>query len=307
MNFLPIRVSTLRGDTPIDFNAYIRINERYILYLRQGDSFEGPRLKRLREKKLKKMFIVPEDESNYRTYLSRNIASAFDPMSGKPLEVRCEIVQGIKENAAEAVFENPESPEHYNKAKEDSERFSQFLAAEARAAGIILQMENVDGSIAHHGVNVATLAATAAQRLGKIDRKMHQLLVLAALLHDIEHFHSAIDITRPLSNFSEDEMKYYRAHPAEGARKLQALRHLDTQVVKIIAQHEEYIDGRGFPNGLKESQMEPMAIYVAAANALDRMISFEGVPRSEAAKKFMVQSIGRYPLEVMKTLTEILP
>ncbi|MBX3019200.1 MAG: HD domain-containing protein [Bdellovibrionaceae bacterium] len=307
MNFLPIRVSTLRGDVPIDFNAYIKINDRYILYLRQGDSFEGPRLKRLREKKLKKMFIIPDEEANYRTYLSRNISMAFDPLSGKPLEVRCEIVQGIKESAAEAVFENPESPEHYQKAKEDSERFAQFLAAEARAAGIILQIENIDRSIAHHGVTVATLATAAAQKIGKFDKRAIQILVLASLLHDIEHFHSAIEIARPLAQFSEDEMKYYRSHPAEGARKLQALKHMDTQVVKIIAQHEEYIDGGGFPNGLKESQMEPLAIYVAAANALDRMVAFEGVPRAEAAKKYMINALGRYPLEIMKTMTEILP
>lgn len=307
MNFLPIRVSTLRGDVPIDFNAYIKINDRFILYLRQGDSFEGPRLKRLRDKKLKKMFIIPDDEANYRTYLSRNIAMAFDPLSGKPLEVRCEIVQGIKESAAEAVFENPESPEHYNKAKEDSERFAQFLAAEARAAGLILQIENIDRSVAHHGVTVATMACAALQKLGGTDKRAQQILVLAALLHDIEHFNSAVDITRPLASLSEDEMKYYRTHPSEGARKLQALKHMDTQVVKIISQHEEFIDGQGFPNGLKESQMEPLAIYVAAANALDRMIAFEGVPRADAAKQFMINRLGRYPLEIMKAMTEILP
>lgn len=306
MNFLPIRVSTLRGDFPIDFNAYLRINDRYLLYLRKGDSFEGPRLRRLREKKLKKMFIVPEDESSYRTYLSRNISMAFDPGGGKSLEVRCEIVQGIQEDAAEAVFENPESPEHYNKAKEDSERFVQFLATEVRAAGLILQIENIDRSIAHHCVTVATMAVTIVQKIGKLDQRSQQILALAALLHDIEHFNSAVDIMRPLDQLNAEEMIYYRSHATEGARKVQQLRHMDTQVIKIISQHEEYMDGNGFPNGLKESQMEPMSIYVAAANALDRLVSFEGVPRTEAGKKFMMQSMGRYPLDVMQSLVELI-
>lgn len=306
MNFLPIRVSTLRGDFPIDFNAYLRINDRYLLYLRKGDSFEGPRLRRLREKKLKKMFIVPEDESSYRTYLSRNISMAFDPGGGKSLEVRCEIVQGIQEDAAEAVFENPESPEHYNKAREDSERFVQFLATEVRAAGLILQIENIDRSIAHHCVTVATMAVTIVQKIGKLDQRSQQILALAALLHDIEHFNSAVDIMRQLDQLNAEEMIYYRSHATEGARKVQQLRHMDTQVIKIISQHEEYMDGNGFPNGLKESQMEPMSIYVAAANALDRLVSFEGVPRTEAGKKFMMQSMGRYPLDVMQSLVELI-
>ena len=52
MDYVSIRVSTLRGDQKIDFNAYIKINEKMVLYLRRGDSFEGERLLRLKEKKL---------------------------------------------------------------------------------------------------------------------------------------------------------------------------------------------------------------------------------------------------------------
>ena len=53
-DFISMRVSTLRGDLKIDFDVYVKINDKMILYIRRGDSFEGPRLKRLREKKTKK-------------------------------------------------------------------------------------------------------------------------------------------------------------------------------------------------------------------------------------------------------------
>ena len=58
MDYTTIRVSTLRGDQKINFDAYLKIGEKMVLYVRQGDSFEGDRLKRLKEKKLKKMFIL---------------------------------------------------------------------------------------------------------------------------------------------------------------------------------------------------------------------------------------------------------
>ena len=57
MDYVSIRVSTLRGDQKIEFNAYLKINEKMVLYLRQGDSFEGDRLKRLKEKKLRKRLL----------------------------------------------------------------------------------------------------------------------------------------------------------------------------------------------------------------------------------------------------------
>lgn len=305
-NFLPIRVSTLRGDQPIDFDTYVKINDRFILYLRKGDSFEGLRLKRLKEKRLKKMFISPIEESLYRTYLARNIAMAYDPLAGKSLESRCEIIQGIQQSSTEAVFENPESPEHYLKAKDDCERFVKFLGTEPRALGIILGIDNMDKSMAHHGTSVATLATGLAQKLGAYDTKQLQILSLGALLHDLEHFNSAIDIARPLSELTASEMSYYKTHPVEGAHRVQSMNHFDAQVIKIIAQHEEFMDGGGFPNGLTEKELEPMSLIVSTANAVDRLISFENVPRSAAVKKLTIQSVGKYPLKYIQILGELL-
>ena len=55
MTYVPIRVSVLRGDQKIGFDAFLEVNSKYILYLRKGDSFEGARLDRLKEKKVKKI------------------------------------------------------------------------------------------------------------------------------------------------------------------------------------------------------------------------------------------------------------
>ena len=77
-DFVPIRVSTLRGDTKISFDTYVNIAEKNILFCRKGDSFEGERLNRLKKKKLKKMFILKEQEEDYRNYLTKNIEEAYD-------------------------------------------------------------------------------------------------------------------------------------------------------------------------------------------------------------------------------------
>ena len=39
--FLPIRVSTLRGDLKIPFSAYVKVAGKHICFCREGDSFEG--------------------------------------------------------------------------------------------------------------------------------------------------------------------------------------------------------------------------------------------------------------------------
>jgi putative nucleotidyltransferase with HDIG domain len=306
MSYVPIRVSTLRGDQPIEFDAYVKINDKYILYLRRGDSFEGVRLTRLREKNLKKMFIIETDEKNYLHYLEQNVSTALDKTSAKTMENRAEIVQGTTQTAAEEFMENPNNLAAYSAAKDGALQFAEFLQREDKAIYHILKMENLDNNVAHHGVAVSSLAVSLAARLGIKDSKQMQLLSLGALLHDYEHFHSAINIAQPMSNLNPQEMAIYKEHPIFGAKRLQNKVHIDPAVINIISQHEEYIDGKGFPMGLSEAQMDPLAVIVGSANKVDRLLSFEKVPKGEVGKKLMMRYTGCHPLEHLKNLSEIL-
>lgn len=307
MDYVPIRVSTLRGDQPIDFDAFIKINDKYILYLRKGDSFEGERLSRLKAKKLKKMFIVPESEENYRQYLHRNIEIAYDPQSGKAVASRAEIIQGDQQGKTEAVMENPDNEILYNEAKDSASKFAHFLTTEdPESVNTILAITNVDQNIAHHGVTVSSLAVALAKRLDITDPKQLQMLTLGSLLHDFEHFHSGLSIARPLKAFTSEELKVYMSHPLIGGQKVQDKKHFDQAVINIIVQHEEYIDGKGFPNGLAESKIDPLALIVGSANALERLMTFESVPKKDAVKQLMLRAMGKHPLNHLQLLGDIM-
>lgn len=307
MDYVPIRISTLRGDLAIDFDAFVKINDKFILYLRKGDSFEGERLHRLKSKKLKKMFIAPEAEARYRNYLQRNIEVAYDKKSGKSVADRAEIIQGNQQSNTEAVMENPENEVIYKEAKDSAAKFVDFLTNEdPESVNRILNIDNVDQSIAHHGVTVSSLSVALAKKLKITDPKQLQLLTLGGLLHDFEHFHSGLSIARPLSKFTPEELTIYKSHPLTGGQKVADKKHFDQSVIHIISQHEEFIDGEGFPNGLTESKMDPLAVIVASVNALDRIMTFEGVPKKEAVKKMMMSAVGKHPLNHIQFLGDIM-
>ena len=305
MDYVSIRVSTLRGDQKIDFNAYIKINEKMILYLRQGDSFEGERLKRLKDKKLRKMYILTDEENLYRTYLQKNIDMAYDNNSGKDIQTRSEVIQGAQQSNAEEVFENPESAESYNYAKDAAGKYVNFIMSNAQAMSTVMNMENSDKSIAHHGVTVSTLAIALAQKLGITDSKKTQLLTLGSLLHDYGHHNSPLNLNQEVAKMNPTDLAMWKKHPSEGAGKVQDKKHFDQTVINIIAQHEETINGMG-PLGLREKELDPLAIIVASANALDRLVTFEGVPKNEAAKKMMLEQVGKHPLQHIQFLSEIM-
>jgi putative nucleotidyltransferase with HDIG domain len=306
MSHTSIRVSTLRGDQKINFNVFVKINEKYILYLKEGDSFEGTRLKRLKEKKVKKMYILEDHENLYRSYLQHNIESAYDTKSNKSLDVRAEIIQGSQQANAEDVMDNPGDEFSYEQAKVGVEKFFTFLEKEQSAAQHILKLDNIDQNIAHHGVTVATLAKGLAKKLGVTDGEQLQLMGLGALLHDLEHFHNNLKINQTLASMSTEDLKLYKNHPFLGAEKTQDKKHFDLLVTKIILQHEETIDTKGFPKGLNESQIDPMALIVGCANYADRLLTFESVPRQSLHKQLMLSGVGRYPLGHLQALNQVL-
>lgn len=304
MDYVSIRVSTLRGDQKIDFNAYVKINDKMILYLRRGDSFEGDRLKRLKEKKLRKMYILTDEENSYRTYLQRNIEVAYED-TNKDMQTRADIIQGSQQNNTEEVFENPENAASYNYAKDAAGKYVNFIMSNAQALSAVMNIENTDKNIAHHGVTVSTLSIALAQKLGISDPKKTQLLTLGALLHDYGHHNSNLNLSQPLTSMSAADLELWTKHPTEGAQRVQDKKHFDQTVINIIGQHEETINGTG-PKGMREKDMDPLAVIVSSANAMDRLITFEGVPKNEAAKKLMIEHVGKHPLQHIQLLNDIL-
>lgn len=280
-----------------------------VLYLKRGDSFEGNRLKKLKEKKLRKMFIATEDESNYLDYLDQNINMAYDNKSKVNIQTRAEIIQGDQQSKTEEVFENVDNVASYNLAKEAAGKYVDFILNNDQALSSILNINNIDHSedqkISHHSIAVATLSIALASRLGINDPKQTQLLAMGALLHDFGHFESTIDYTKPVKKMRPLELSFYLDHPTVGAQKVRNKKHFDEAVINIIEQHEELIDGTG-PGKLLENQTDPLALIVSSCNAIDRLITYQGINKNNAVIVSQMEAPAAHPAAHYTLLDEIL-
>lgn len=305
-DFTSIRVTTLRGDTKIPFSVHVRVAGKYILYCRSGDSFEGERLARLRAKKLRKMYVKKVDEIPYKQYLEDNINGAYDNRDGKSLSIRAEIIQGFQQAEVESFLEDTLDEFSYQHLRSSVQRFSEFIEREPHALKALLEIPNIDMSISHHSVNVAALAVALAIELSLKQGLPLHLLALGCMLHDAEHFISGLEVTKPLASFNAKELAIYKEHPLKGAHRLQGATFLDQQVMSVITQHEETVDGSGFPKGLFEKQMDPSVLVAGLANAYERYLSYEEKTPKEALKQVLIAKMGQYPLSHMQALQSIL-
>jgi response regulator RpfG family c-di-GMP phosphodiesterase len=95
-------------------------------------------------------------------------------------------------------------------------------------------------------------------------------LCMAALLHDltldVEEIENAEQLNKmALEKVSSPAVEIYKTHPAKSAALLSGIKNLPPDIDKIILQHHERPDGKGFPSNLNHSRFTPLgALFVIA-------------------------------------------
>jgi HD-GYP domain-containing protein (c-di-GMP phosphodiesterase class II) len=304
--YLPIRVSTLRGDQPIKFDAYVRVAGKYILFCREGDSFENQRLERLKSKKLQRMYIPVEQEGSYAKYMSHNMEKAYDTAAGAPVEIRAQIIQGALQAAVEDLAEDVSNQAFYKALMDSGLRFKEFLQEDSALISL-LTIHNHEFNIAHHEVNVAALAIAIAEETGFAESHPMLMphLIVGALLHDVEHHHDNLNLSTTSDKLPAAQKSIYDRHAGRGAEKIKQNAFYDSLVATIVIQHEERIDGQG-PEALKEKDLHQAAQIVAVANAFDQYLQYEKIDPKEALRRILIEKMGILSLDVMKSLQNAL-
>jgi putative nucleotidyltransferase with HDIG domain len=105
-----------------------------------------------------------------------------------------------------------------------------------------------------HCLLVAGLVAALALKLGLTSRHQ-QLLSQAALIHDVGKARVPLAILNKAGALSPSEMEVMRTHAALGHAMLAGQPVVNPVILDVIRHHHEYIDGSGYPDGLRGPQI----------------------------------------------------
>ncbi len=120
-----------------------------------------------------------------------------------------------------------------------------------------------------HPMNVGVLSILLGRAL-RFDTALLAQLGLGALLHDIGKLELPDRLRWRNDQLPAAERRLFQSHVAHGvvlAKKME----LPTAVIDVIAQHHEYANGSGYPQGLKGEQITPSARIVALVNQYDNL------------------------------------
>ncbi|MBW8035520.1 MAG: HD domain-containing protein [Planctomycetes bacterium] len=126
-----------------------------------------------------------------------------------------------------------------------------------------------------HSERVAFISRWIAERLTEshsVDEEQVHKIYLAGLLHDVGKIGISESVLCKNGKLDEEERSQIMSHPRIGAGILADIKQMN-EIVPGVLHHHERSDGKGYPDGLTDSQIPLIGKIVSLADAFDAMTS----------------------------------
>ncbi|MCB0386962.1 MAG: HD domain-containing protein, partial [Bdellovibrionales bacterium] len=178
--------------------------------------------------------------------------------------------------------------------KSASEFIEIVLSSFENENSLLDQLIQLDGEmnwIYRHSLAVSIYSIMIARQMGSFSLQQVLTAGLAGLFHDAgkrELDPHLMEKSPGLLSLAERET--LRTHPTLSREILERSHGIHPDLPLIVEQHHEQLDGKGYPKGLKESQIHPLALVVSGANILAKLVL---PPRQRAGKLDFTQALQK--------------
>jgi len=162
--------------------------------------------------------------------------------------------------------------EHFSgilREREHLQSERQFLIGSITS--LILALEARDQYTRGHSESVAAVVVDIAREMSQNEEQLDTVKI-AGKLHDLGKIGIRDDILLKPGPLNEEEWKILKRHPLIGAEILAPIQSLK-DIIPALLSHHERLDGKGYPEGLKGSQIPLLARMVAVADTYDALTS----------------------------------
>jgi HD-GYP domain-containing protein (c-di-GMP phosphodiesterase class II) len=186
-----------------------------------------------------------------------------------------------------------------------------FRNQEAVAA--LLRLKESSAYRYTHSISMALWATILGRHIG-LHRDELEKLALGCAMCDVGMTQLSPELLDNPSDLTEQQHKIVRAHPNMGSELVAKSRDVDFEILSIIENHHERVDGSGYPRGLEGASIPLLARIAGLVDAYDAMITprpyasprtsheavqelidSKGTAFQEALVEQFVQAIGLFP------------
>ncbi|MBS1962358.1 MAG: hypothetical protein JST04_09095 [Bdellovibrionales bacterium] len=272
---LLIRVGLLQA------GVYVRLSPtKYVKLFQEGDEFEKDDYTRiLNEKRLDYLYLRRDECSEFLLKFKQDLLALLQDDMAVAAAVP-KLLEEVHETAQELLNKLGATAEVQAVVKANVQIAVKAMGKAPKLADILKRFEiDREKYIASHSMLIPQIAGALAMTMDWKSETTLQKLALASFLHDVPLTNQALaavtsltEFARKKDEFSEEEAKAYKFHPVKASELAKQFQEIPPDVDTIILQHHERPDGSGFPRGMTQHQISPLAaVFIVAHDLVSAM------------------------------------
>ncbi|HVO67784.1 MAG TPA: HD-GYP domain-containing protein [Syntrophales bacterium] len=207
-----------------------------------------------------------------RTIVPDDLLEAIHDTKLPPME-KAKAVQAHSFTLINNLLENP-TAENIQDAKKGIAEVVDLILTDDKTSLYLLSITSHDFYTYTHSVNVGFLAVSLSKALFRKStaHNMHELGA-GFFLHDLGKVQVDTAIINKPGRLTEEEMNTMKQHPNMGYKVLHETNQLTPECKRIVLQHHERYDGKGYPLGLKGDDIHIYGKMCSIADVFDALTS----------------------------------
>jgi response regulator RpfG family c-di-GMP phosphodiesterase len=294
--YVPIHITMLVENTKIPFEIFDYQETRFSKVMARDGKLAGDFIQSHKSKGIKKLYIKDTDEEAFQHYLDDCLSTILEAPDRNVPEKAQALATFSRAKIQDALSDT--NAYHIKSLGKVQKNLHHFIDDHSEGLGDLLHLPHEDDLIYQHSFNVATISYLLFLKIKEqIDAKNPQfsnlyidgnesqnILFYGGLLHDIGEIllkkaFMALDNDNPQKTQLPD---FFKDHVDAGVKEVSQINTLPAKVVEVIAQHEEYCDGSGLPNGLKKTQISLYGQIISLVNYYDGLVTKQGRSPADA-------------------------
>jgi putative nucleotidyltransferase with HDIG domain len=259
-SFCKIHVDQFTSASTLPSDIYVRLADtKFIKVGREGAEIQVQRIQTYKEKKVEYFYVHTKDFQKYAGFTLR-LAKAVTSSKKISRQQKLKLFKHTSEIVLNQTFVQDLTSEDVEFSKTMIENTLNLIGDEPDIFDLITLLQSHSDSTYSHSVAVSIYSGLVAKKMGWSGQQTLMKLSLGGIFHDIGKKEiSAVILAKTRLKMTPDEIKIYESHPQRGKRILEALPGFPGDVIQIAFQHHETNIGTGYPLGVHQVRIHPLA------------------------------------------------
>ena len=289
-DFCKLSIDDFISGREIQHDIYIRISEaKYIKVAHQGEDLAVDRIRAYKNKNIRFLYMLKED---FRKYIGFNISLSKTIKGSNKIskDKKLNFLKHTGEIVFEQLHSNDIDTECFEDAKTVLETTLSVLSDDSESFDLLNILNSHTDFLYAHSLGVSLYSAMIAREMKWTSASNIFKVSMGGLFHDIGKKEVEREVLmKPRMNLTPEEVRLIETHPQRGMEILGQLHSIPSDILQIAFQHHENCLGSGYPKGLTQNHIHPMARVVSVANEFCNLILKS--PKSAGVKP--VEALGR--------------